>query len=287
MEAGKVQGKWSEHYRCDDGEDTGKDLQELISGAWQHSDVDDVLHIMQDDDPEERYHALFMQDAMQDAGIESKIIHGVAGLQWEPDGGIADADGDRVRWVWKTWAWETALDQLRAECEDDDIELLSYVDGRQPAHPPRLVDVLLRQDVMVYEPLWTLIPSNKAILPVLWAMFPEYPYLLNTSYVLTDELRQTGYVVKPIVGRGGANITIFDRNATVRAETAGRFDQRDQVFQQLFALPRAGGDNAQISTFSAAGRYAGACVRIDRSDVITMESENIALRVVKDRDFLE
>jgi len=289
METGKIQGKWAEHYGCDEGEDAGEDLQELLAGAWRHSDhsvVDDVLHIMQDFDPEETYRSLCMQDAMREAGIESKIIHGVSGLRWEPDGGIADADGVRVRWVWKTWAWETALDQLREECEDDEIELETYGPGRPPSTPPRLVDVLLRKDVMVYEPLWTLIPSNKAILPVLWSLFPEYPYLLNTSYELTDELRHAGYVVKPIVGRGGANISIYDRHENLRAETAGAFENRDHVYQQRFKLPRAGKYNVQISTFSAAGRYAGAGVRVDESDVITMKSENLALRVVKDRDFL-
>ncbi|MDX1561388.1 MAG: glutathionylspermidine synthase family protein, partial [Gammaproteobacteria bacterium] len=287
METGKIQGKWAENYGCDDGEDAGEDLHELLTAAWQHSDVDDVLHILQDADPEETYHSLFMQQAMTEAGIESKIIRGLEGLTWQPDGSIADADGVPVKWVWKTWAWETALDQLRAECEDDAVELADPGRGRRPKQAPRLVDVLLRSEVMVYEPLWTLIPSNKAILPILWSMFPEYPYLLNTSYELTDELRQSGYVVKPIVGRGGANISIYDRNENLRAETAGRFDDRDQVYQQLFALPRAGNYNIQVSTFSAAGRYAGACVRIDESDVITMESENLALRVVKDGEFLE
>jgi glutathionylspermidine amidase/synthetase len=286
MEAGKVQGKWAEHYGCTDGDDVGARLQELLAGAWRHSDVDCVLHIMQDRDLEETYHALFMQEAMAQAGIRSKIIRGVSGLRWELDGGISDADGVRVKWVWKTWAWETALDQLRAECEDGEVQLHSYGRGRLPEHPPRLVDVLLRPEVMVYEPLWTLSPSNKAILPVLRSMFPDYPYLLNTSYELTDELRHTGYVVKPIVGRGGANISVFDRHENLRAETGGRFDDRDQIFQQLFALPHVGGYNVQVSTSTAAGRYAGACIRVDESGVINMESENLALRVVKDKELL-
>jgi glutathionylspermidine amidase/synthetase len=209
MEAGKVQGKWAEHFECTDGEDAGRNLHELLVGAWRHSDVDDVLHIMRDRDLEETYHALFMQEAMERAGISSKIIRGVSGLRWDPDGGVSDCDGVKVKWVWKTWAWETALNQLRAECEDDEIELRTYRPGQQPRHPPRLVDVLLRPEVMVYEPLWTLIPSNKAILAVLWSLFPEYPYLLNTSYTLTDELRHMGYVAKPIVGRGEANVSIF------------------------------------------------------------------------------
>jgi glutathionylspermidine amidase/synthetase len=285
-EAGKIQGEWAGHYGCDDGDDAGEDLHELLVGAWRHSDVNDVLHIMQDDDPEETYHSLFMQDAMREAGIETRIIHGVSGLRWDVDGGIADADGSRVRWVWKTWAWETALDQLREECEDGEIRLADSAAAAR-SRPPRLVDVLLSSDVMVYEPLWTLIPSNKAILPVLWSMFPEYPYLLNSAYELTEELKQSGYVVKPIVGRGGANIAIYNRKEELRAETDGRFDDRDQIYQQRQKLPYAGGYYVQISTFSAAGRYAGACVRVDPSEVITMESENLALRVVRDRDFFE
>ena len=36
-----------------------------------------------------------------------------------------------------------------------------------PEDKVRLIDVLLRPEVLVYEPLWTAIPSNKAILPVL------------------------------------------------------------------------------------------------------------------------
>jgi len=287
MEAGKVQGKWAQYAGCTDGTDAGEKLHELLVGAWRHSDVNDVLHIMQDRDREENYHALFMQSAMTRAGIKSKIIRGVKGLRWEPDGGISDADGVRVNWVWKTWAWETALDQLRAEFEDGEVKMRQYGNGKLPDHPPRLVDVLLRPEVMVYEPLWTLIPSNKAILPVLWTMFPEYPYLLNTTYELNDELVRTGYVVKPIVGRGGANISIIDRNDVVRAETGGRFEDRDQVYQQLFPLPRIGRYNVQICTFTAAGRYAGACVRVDESDIINMQSENLALRVVRDKEFLQ
>ena len=60
--------------------------------------------------------------------------------------------------------------------------------------PLNLADVLLNDHIMVFEPLWTLIPSNKAILPVLWRMFPNHPYLLNADYALNDELKDNGYV---------------------------------------------------------------------------------------------
>lgn len=285
MEAGKVQAKWARHYGCTTGRDPGEKLRERLREAWRHSDVDGVLHIMQDDDPEETYHALFMQDAMEQGGIRSKIIHGVEGLSWDADGNVLDPDGQQIRWVWKTWAWETALDQIRGECEDDPEKLTNYRPGERHVAPPRLVDVLLRRDVMVYEPLWTLIPSNKAISPVLWMLFPDYPYLLESAYELTENLKANGHVVKPIVGHGGANVSIVDRHENVVAATGGRFDDRDQIFQELFRLPKAGGYHVQVSTFSAAGRYAGACIRVDSSPVINMKSDNLALRVVDDEAF--
>ena len=282
MECGKVQGKWADHFGCDVGRDPGADLHERLVEAWKESDVDGVLHVMTDRDLEETYHALFMKEALEAAGIECKVLEGLAGLSWDDAGNVLDADGLRIRWVWKTWAWETALDQIRAECEDDDESL----PGSRTSHPPRLVDVLLRRDVMVYEPLWTLIPSNKAILPVLWSLFPNHPYLLNSSFELSDALREKGYVSKPIVGRCGANIRIFDRGEALLEETAGAFEDRQQIYQEFFPLPIIAGYNVQVSTFSAAGTYAGSCLRVDPSLVISGASDNMPLRIVSDREAL-
>ncbi|MCP5347161.1 MAG: bifunctional glutathionylspermidine amidase/synthase [Gammaproteobacteria bacterium] len=287
METGKVQGRWARHYGCKVGYDPGRDLHRQLRDAWRHSDVNGLVHIMQDNDAEETYHALFMREAMEQAGIESRILHGVSGLRWADDGAVLDPEGNRIKWVWKTWAWETALDQIREECDNDTEKLQRYRPGEVRQGAPRLVDVLLRSEVMVYEPLWTLIPSNKAISPILWAMFPDYPYLLESSFDLTGSLRSSGYVIKPIVGRGGANIIMLDSDANLLVETAGKFDNREQIYQQLFGLPRSGDYFVQLSTFTAAGRYAASCIRIDESPVITMKSDNLCLRVVEDDFFPE
>jgi glutathionylspermidine synthase len=88
------------------------------------------------------------------------------------------------RWVWKTWAWETALDEIRTQVDDDDRR-----GTPAPATSgPRLADVLLRKKIMVFEPFWTAIPDNKAILPVLWESFPDHPSLLESRYELTPAL---------------------------------------------------------------------------------------------------
>jgi glutathionylspermidine amidase/synthetase len=282
MECGNVQGKWAHHFGCEEGWCPGAGLFDRLVDAWAGSGVDDVLHIMQDDDAEETYHALYMKRAIEKAGIRCRIVHGLSGLGWGAGGQVLDPDGIPIKWVWKTWAWETALDDIRADLADDEENLRLHRTIDRTTTPPRLVDVLLRREVMVFEPLWTLVTSNKAILPVLSTMYPNNRYLLNTQETLTPELERKGYVVKPIVGRCGANISIYDAGHGLLKETSGKFDKRDQVYQELFRLPKIDGYNVQIGTFSVAGSYAGACVRVDPSLVITTKSDILPLRVVPD-----
>ncbi|HSG89258.1 MAG TPA: bifunctional glutathionylspermidine amidase/synthase [Pseudomonadales bacterium] len=282
METGRVQGRWAEHMDCDDGEDAGATLFDDLVAAWKERPIDGIVHVMLDEELEENYHALYMTGAMQRAGLRCKVLRGVEGLAWTMDGEIVDPDGDRIRWVWKTWAWETALDQIREECEDDAERLATYDAGAPRTDAPRLVDVLLRPGVMVFEPLWTLIPSNKAILPILWQLFPNHPFLLESAFEITDALRERGYVSKPIAGRCGHNITMTGRNDERVAETGGRFERQDMVHQELFPLPVIDGDHVQVCTFTVSGAWSASCLRIDASPVIKSESDLIALRVVED-----
>ena len=282
METGLVQGRWADRFGCTEGRCPGRDLHEDLVDAWREAGIDGTVHILLDHDLEETYHALYMKTALEAAGIDCKVVRGVAGLQWDADGWVCDADGDRIRWVWKTWAWETALDQIRDELTDDQTELALHHTIDPTDHSPRIVDILLREEVMVFEPLWTLVTSNKALLPVLRSMYPNSRYLLDTQYELTDGLRASGHVVKPIVGRRGENIAIYDRREDLVGETGGRFDDRDQIYQELFRLPRIDRRNAQIGTFAVAGAFSAACTRVDASPIIVAESDVLPLRVVPD-----
>ena len=279
MESGKVQGKWAKHFGVKTGIDAGQDLFKDLVKAWRKSEVKGLVHILQDDDPEEHYHALFMKETIAAAGFECKIIIGLNTLSWDAFGNIIDADGNKLNYVWKTWSWETALEQIREECEADQAQNHNFEPQWQAGATPRLADVLLRKNVMVFEPLWTLIPSNKAILPVLWSLFPNHKYLLNTAFELSDELLQTGYVVKPIVGRCGANIQLVDQQQQTIEETAGHFASQEQIYQQLFALPKVDDYFVQICSFTTAGKYSGAGVRVDKSMIINGHSDCMALRI--------
>ena len=288
FETARAQGAWAAAHGVTAGADPGARLAAAFTQAWRDSHVEGALHILKDDDPEEEYHALHMLAAAEAAGVRCKIITGMAGLDWDAAGRVVDADGERIDWVWKTWAWETALDQLRDEAVDEDAFLDAGGDtGEATRHdgPPRLIDVLLNPDVMVFEPLWTLIPSNKAILPVLWSLYPDDPWLLEAHFEVTEGLAARGYVSKPIVGRCGRNITMVDRDDNVLAETAGQFDTRDIVYQSMFKLPEVGGLRVQVCTFTVDGLDAGACLRCDPSLVVTVSSDVLPLRIVPDADY--
>ncbi|GAB1440913.1 hypothetical protein MASR2M36_36980 [Providencia sp.] len=60
-----------------------------------------------------------MACAITEAGFDYKIIHGLDELFWNETGQVVDSDGRILECVWKTWAWETALEQIRQECEKD------------------------------------------------------------------------------------------------------------------------------------------------------------------------
>jgi len=287
MECGRVQSRWAEIQGLSEGFCPGNHLTEMLVHAWKKSGIDDVLHLLLDDDPEETYHALYMKAAITEAGIPCKMIHGLHELTWDDNGHVVDKEGVPIRWVWKTWAWETALDQLRAECDEDELSHLPDHSTAVGRVQPRLVDVLLRKDVKVFEPLWTLVPSNKAILPILWELFPGHPYLLDAQFSLTEDLRDKGYVSKPIVGRCGANISIIGKGEELIEETIGQFENRDQMYQELFGLPLIGDKFVQVSSFVVDGRYSGACVRVDTSPIITGGSDILPLRIVADMNLMD
>ena len=84
--------------------------------------------------------------------------------------------------------------------------------------------------ILVYEPLWTAIPSNKAILPVLWSLFPNHRYLLEAGFELTPELIKNGYAQKPIAGRRGDNVKLIGECKSVLDSTDGRFDKQESIY---------------------------------------------------------
>ncbi len=278
-EGGIILEEWKKTGYRGPGYNPSQWLLSDLADCWTHSRTRPFVHILQDKDKEESYHAQFMAQAIRDAGFECKVLYGMDELHWDATGQLIDGDNRLVSCVWKTWAWETAMEQVR-EVDEDEYAAVPIRTG--PGGEVRLIDVLLRPEVLVFEPLWTVIPGNKAILPVLWSLFPNHRYLLNTAFEVTDELAKTGYAVKPISGRCGSNIDLVSYSDEVLDQTAGNFVDRTNIYQELWCLPKVAGKYIQVCTFTVGGSYEGACLRGDKSLVIKKESDIEPLIVLPD-----
>lgn len=69
------------------------------------------------------------------------------------------------------------------------------------------------------EPLWKTLLSNKALLAVLWELYPDHPNLLPAY--LDEPGMLTEYVRKPRLGREGANISIAPHPREVSRSPGG------------------------------------------------------------------
>ena len=108
------------------------------------------------------------------------------------------------------------------------------------------------------EPIWKMLWSNKAILPVLWELFPGHPNLLEASRMPLDG----DQVVKPLLAREGANVTVMRGGQDV-ARSGGRYGAEGYVYQRLFELPGDGDRRPALGSWVVDGEPAGMGIRED------------------------
>ena len=108
------------------------------------------------------------------------------------------------------------------------------------------------------EPIWKMLWSNKAILPLLWEMFPGHPNLLPSFEGRRSRI--DSYVLKPKLSREGADISIV-RNGAVVETTPGDHGSGGYVTQALFDLPEFDGHHPVIGSWIVDGDPAGMGVR--------------------------
>jgi glutathionylspermidine synthase len=114
------------------------------------------------------------------------------------------------------------------------------------------------------EPIWRMMWSNKALLALLYEMFPNHPSVLPAYTDGPGPLRQ--YVQKPLLSREGANVTIVTDAG--RVEQGGTYGQEGFVWQQYVALPDFEGRHPVIGSWLIDGVAAGIGIR-ESADVIT------------------
>ncbi|KEG14232.1 trypanothione synthetase [Trypanosoma grayi] len=278
LECGVVQEKWAESVGLADGttRSSGSYIASRLRLAWEMTGLTGRVHFLIDNDDEERYTAMYVMEKAREEGIDAKLCVLFDEFHFDEKGTVVDSDGIPVTAVWKTWMWETAIGDHREARQQRGANWQPT-----PKDKVRLCDILLSPnwDLRVFEPMWKLIPSNKAILPIIYNNHPDHPAVLRASYELTDELRRSGYAKKPIVGRVGRNVIITEPSGSVVAESGGNFGDRDFIYQELFRLPKNDGYHAILGGWMIGDVYSGTGIREDKSIITGLDSPFSALRV--------
>ena len=152
----------------------------------------------------------YLRDTAAAAGLTTLPIV-MADIGWHADERqFVDMEERPILAVFKLYPWKWLVDE---------------------AFGPQLVQSLDR--TLWLEPIWKMIWLNKAILPALWELFPNYPNLLGASRVPPSG---ADAVAKPLLARDGANVSIRRAGAVI-AETGGDYGAAGFVYQELYPLP--------------------------------------------------
>jgi glutathionylspermidine synthase len=121
-----------------------------------------------------------------------------------------------------------------------------------------------------------MILSNKAILPILYELFPDSEYLLPAYF---DEHGMSDYVKKPLLSREGANIDIIKHFGTIEL-TTGEYGDEGYVYQQLFQLPDFDDNYPVIGSWVIGQEPAGMGIREAKTLITDNKSRFISHMIV-------
>jgi glutathionylspermidine synthase len=178
----------------------------------------------------------YLRDTATQAGIEARAID-IAAIGWDGKR-FVDLDNRPMSSLFKLYPWEW---MVREEFGSN----------------------LIAGSLRVIEPPWKMLLSNKAILPVMWEMFPDHPNLLAASF--EPGRFATDFVKKPIYSREGANVSITAGGATV--EAPGDYGEEGFIWQAYQRLPVFDGNYTVIGSWIVGELPAGIGIREDATPI--------------------
>ena len=178
----------------------------------------------------------YLRDTATQAGLDTKLID-ISDIGWNGRR-FVDLEERNIVALFKLYPWEW---MVREEFGAN----------------------LLKGAMRLIEPAWKMLLSNKAILPVLWEMFPGHPNLLAASF--EPGRFATDFVKKPIYSREGANVSI--RAGGQSLDAPGEYGEEGYIWQAYHELPMFDGNYAVIGSWVVGEEPAGIGIREDASPI--------------------
>lgn len=180
----------------------------------------------------------YLRETAQQAGIETRGLL-VSQIGWDiKKQQFAGLENEKIETIFKLYPWEMIVKE-------------PFWKNVMQAYP----------NPVWIEPIWKMLFSNKALLAILWEMYPGHKNLLPAYFTQNG---MTDYVKKPKLGREGANVSVY-RHDSLELETDGRYADSGYVFQELSNATKFDDKTAIVGSWLVAD--AGACgVGIRESD---------------------
>jgi len=173
----------------------------------------------------------YLRDVATQAGLRTEHIY-IDDVGYDQDNRyFVDLANNRIRYMFKLYPWEWLV--------------------REEFAPH-----LLEKNITLLEPAWKMVLSNKAILPLLWEMYPGHRNLLP-SYFEPPKSAGT-FVEKPFFSREGEGIV-------VKAHFSGARPQA--IYQEYRQLPAFSGNYPVIGSWIIGEEAAGIGIREDTSPI--------------------
>jgi len=235
-EAGIIQWFWLQDF--DKTKDQFNSIHEKLIAHWRYLHTylyPGLLHFScVKESLEDLTNVEYLRDCAMQAGINTRLIY-VDDIGWDISNHIfVDMAGEPIKNLFKLYPWEWMAHEQFGEN--------IFID---------------RNSTLFIEPAWKMFLSNKALLPLLWQLYPNHPLLL-AAYFENDRL--FSYVKKPILSREGANIEIVT-GGEVLVQTDGDYGEEGHIYQELFTLPDFEGNYPVIGSWLIGQQPAGIGIR--------------------------
>jgi glutathionylspermidine synthase len=261
VEAASPQWFWMEERFP--GADQWNSLHERLVGAWRKQAP--LLppggplyfaHSAGDELGEDLMTVAYLRETAEQAGLDTDWIS-MEDIGWDRlSSRFVDKKLRFIRAVFKLYPWEWLTTDRFA---------------------PQVLDTLDNGggtgSTLWIEPAWKMLLSNKALLAVLWELYPGHPNLLP-SYLdgPRDLATGKGYVSKPLLGREGAGVTIHEPGTDPVVDGTTPSGPRDEpcCYQELAPLPSFDGNRVVLGAWVVENESAGLGIR-ESSGLVTDE----------------
>ena len=240
VEAAVAQWYWLQDFGKD--HDQFNSIHEKLIAAWKEFGATHTSPVWLGglkDHLEDAQTVLYIQDTCHQAGLETKALF------------IEDIGFDRTR-------------SSFVDLEDTEVAAYFKLYPWEWMWADEFAQHLGTNRTRFIEPAWKMLLSNKALLPILWELFPGHANLLPAHFDTPDNRRRFPgeYVRKPKLSREGANVS-FLRGDRVVEETAGDYGDEGHVLQEAAVLPTFDGNHPVCGVWIVNHEACGLGIRED------------------------